>query len=431
MISSSAVSIRGHSSDAGPLERHGARRHQSADLGRADDLAVAHQRLAVAEVQPCALVRDREGHRRARAQLATVEIPAVAALQARVDLAFRGLHREAADQWPRRQARALVEVHEAALDPVHVGCGLVVPPLVRIDVTAVRAVRDDAGRRDLDVVDRDRDCAARLRARDRDRSHDRPLVRFGGRIRLRVEVLRRAEVARVAFDRLDREHLAGLHGSDRRVRRGCRRTSRRSRKALHRREPAEVYSARPCRCLPHRPGRRRHRRSARDRARHRVGARCGRRARRGRRSRRALTRADALTGAGRAIAIAADVTDAAPSRRWPRRVSEELGRIDIVAANAGIYPFAALTRHRRAMWGRVMDVNVGGAVRTVQACLPRCASAGYGRIVLTSSITGPITGQPGFAHYGASKAAMLGFMRSARSSSRGAGSRSTPSCRGT
>jgi 3-oxoacyl-[acyl-carrier protein] reductase len=38
---------------------------------------------------------------------------------------------------------------------------------------------------------------------------------------------------------------------------------------------------------------------------------------------------------------------------------------------------------------------------------------GYGRIVLTSSITGPITGHPGFAHYGASKAAMLGFMRSA------------------
>ncbi len=111
----------------------------------------------------------------------------------------------------------LVEVHETALDPVDVGCGLVVPPLVRIDVAAVRAVRDDAGRRDLDVVDGHGDRAARLRARDRDRSHDRPLVRFGRRIGLRVEVLRRTEVARVAFDRLDREHLAGLHGSDRRV----------------------------------------------------------------------------------------------------------------------------------------------------------------------------------------------------------------------
>src|SRR5438445_9534708 len=59
-----------------------------------------------------------------------------------------------------------------------------------------------------------------------------------------------------------------------------------------------------------------------------------------------------------------------------------------------------------------MDVNVTGAVRAVQACMTTMVSRGYGRIVLTSSITGPITGQAGFAHYGASKAAMLGFMRS-------------------
>jgi 3-oxoacyl-[acyl-carrier protein] reductase len=61
----------------------------------------------------------------------------------------------------------------------------------------------------------------------------------------------------------------------------------------------------------------------------------------------------------------------------------------------------------------VMDINVTGAVRAVRACLPAMVSQQYGRIVLTSSITGPVTGQAGFAHYGASKAAMLGFMRSA------------------
>ena len=37
----------------------------------------------------------------------------------------------------------------------------------------------------------------------------------------------------------------------------------------------------------------------------------------------------------------------------------------------------------------------------------------HGRVVLTSSITGPVTGFPGWAHYGASKAGQLGFMRSA------------------
>jgi len=113
------------------------------------------------------------------------------------------------------------------------------------------------------------------------------------------------------------------------------------------------------------------------------------------------------------MAIAADVTERTSVDAMAHRVTEELGRIDIVAANAGIYPFADLTELTEALWSRVMDLNVGGAVRTVQACLPAMRERGYGRIVLTSSITGPVTGQVGFAHYGASKAAMLGFMRSA------------------
>ena len=60
-----------------------------------------------------------------------------------------------------------------------------------------------------------------------------------------------------------------------------------------------------------------------------------------------------------------------------------------------------------------MGINVKGALHALQACTPAMLARGYGRIVLTSSITGPITGQAGFAHYGASKAAMLGLMRSA------------------
>jgi 3-oxoacyl-[acyl-carrier protein] reductase len=113
------------------------------------------------------------------------------------------------------------------------------------------------------------------------------------------------------------------------------------------------------------------------------------------------------------LAIPADVTDRSSVETMASRFADELGRIDIVAANAGAYPFAELETLDEEMWNRVMDLNVGGAVRTVQACLPAMRARGYGRIVLTSSITGPITGQPGFTHYGASKAAMLGFMRSA------------------
>lgn len=117
-------------------------------------------------------------------------------------------------------------------------------------------------------------------------------------------------------------------------------------------------------------------------------------------------------GAG-ATAMFADVTDRGSVDAMAACVTDELGRVDIVAANAGVYPFAELATMDETTWNKVMDLNAGGAVRTVQAFLPAMVARGYGRIVLTSSITGPVTGQPGFAHYGASKAAMLGFMRSA------------------
>ena len=114
-----------------------------------------------------------------------------------------------------------------------------------------------------------------------------------------------------------------------------------------------------------------------------------------------------------ALAVRADVT--APSdvgdmateavRRW--------GRIDILAANAGIYPHIPLADIGVADWNRVMAINVTGALLAIQACVPWMADRGYGRIVLTSSITGSVVGQPGYAHYGASKAAMLGLVRSA------------------
>jgi 3-oxoacyl-[acyl-carrier protein] reductase len=50
---------------------------------------------------------------------------------------------------------------------------------------------------------------------------------------------------------------------------------------------------------------------------------------------------------------------------------------------------------------------------TVQACLPALEASGRGRVIVTSSITGPITGYPGWSHYGASKAGQLGYLRTA------------------
>ena len=92
---------------------------------------------------------------------------------------------------------------------------------------------------------------------------------------------------------------------------------------------------------------------------------------------------------------------------------ERLGRIDIVAANAGIYPSLTLEEMTDAEWDRVMDINVKGVLHTIQAVVPTMRKAGYGRIVFTSSITGPIVSSPALGHYAASKAALLGLMRTA------------------
>jgi 3-oxoacyl-[acyl-carrier protein] reductase len=113
-----------------------------------------------------------------------------------------------------------------------------------------------------------------------------------------------------------------------------------------------------------------------------------------------------------ATAYGVDVVDRDSVAAMADGVLAEWGRIDILAAVAGIYPSALIAELSGDEWDRVMDVNVKGALYAVQACLPSMRGRGYGRIVLMSSITGPITGQTGFAHYGASKAAMLGFMRS-------------------
>jgi 3-oxoacyl-[acyl-carrier protein] reductase len=124
--------------------------------------------------------------------------------------------------------------------------------------------------------------------------------------------------------------------------------------------------------------------------------------------------AAALRSSGyEALAVAADVVDRAALDAMAATVLEQYGRIDIVAANAGIYPAVAIAAMTDADWDRVMDINVKGALHTIQACLPAMRERGYGRIVLTSSITGPIVGAPELAHYAASKAAILGLMRSA------------------
>lgn len=93
-------------------------------------------------------------------------------------------------------------------------------------------------------------------------------------------------------------------------------------------------------------------------------------------------------------------------------IVQEFGRLDILCSNTGIFPQARLADMTEADWDRMQSINVKGMFFVVQAATRVMAERGYGRVVITSSITGPVTGFPGWSHYGASKAAQLGFMRS-------------------
>lgn len=114
-----------------------------------------------------------------------------------------------------------------------------------------------------------------------------------------------------------------------------------------------------------------------------------------------------------ASAFAADVGQAEDCAAMARTAFERYGRLDILAANAGIFPSAPLEQMTVAQFDEVMATNVRSSFLCTQAVLPFMKQAHYGRIVLTSSITGPLTGFPGWSHYGASKAAQMGFMRTA------------------
>ena len=116
---------------------------------------------------------------------------------------------------------------------------------------------------------------------------------------------------------------------------------------------------------------------------------------------------------GRIETVGADVSVVADCRRIAETALEHFGRIDVLCANAGVFPEKPLAEMTERDVDTVFDCNVKGTMFMVQACLPALESSGHGRVVITSSITGPVTGFPGWSHYGASKAAQLGFLRTA------------------
>jgi NAD(P)-dependent dehydrogenase (short-subunit alcohol dehydrogenase family) len=90
----------------------------------------------------------------------------------------------------------------------------------------------------------------------------------------------------------------------------------------------------------------------------------------------------------------------------------QLGRLDVVLANAGVASFAPAEEMSDAMWDDMIDINLSGVFRTVRPAIPHLkANPDGGAIVLTSS-TGGMKGLANIAHYCAAKHGLAGLMKS-------------------
>jgi 3-oxoacyl-[acyl-carrier protein] reductase len=112
-------------------------------------------------------------------------------------------------------------------------------------------------------------------------------------------------------------------------------------------------------------------------------------------------------------ATAADTTSLEDLEKMAKSVARRNGGIDILCANAGIFPQATIEDMTPEQWDEVLDTNLKGTFLAIKACLPYLKKSRAGRIVITSSITGPVTGFPGWTHYAASKSGQLGFLKTA------------------
>jgi 3-oxoacyl-[acyl-carrier protein] reductase len=120
------------------------------------------------------------------------------------------------------------------------------------------------------------------------------------------------------------------------------------------------------------------------------------------------------TAAGLGAAhLIADVSKLADAEAAVALAIERHGRLDVMVQNAGIYPWQLLEDTTPDDWDRVMATNLRGCFLAARAALVPMKTQGSGRILFTSSITGPHVTSPGHGHYSATKAGINGLIRAA------------------
>ena len=109
---------------------------------------------------------------------------------------------------------------------------------------------------------------------------------------------------------------------------------------------------------------------------------------------------------GRALAVGVDVGDAGQVQAFVDRTIAELGRLDIMFANAGIAHSAPFLEHAEAQWHRVLRVNLTGVFLCCQIAARQMVKQGGGRIITTASING-FRGVENLVGYNTAKAGVI------------------------
>src|SRR6201997_913496 len=115
-----------------------------------------------------------------------------------------------------------------------------------------------------------------------------------------------------------------------------------------------------------------------------------------------------VAAGGQAVASTDSVSTAAGGKAIIDAALDMYGRVDILVHNAGIVRRASLKEMSYEDFDAVLDVHLRGAFHVVRPAFPVMCDAGYGRIVLTSSIGG-LYGNHGVANYAVAKAGVLGL----------------------
>ncbi|HEX6453045.1 MAG TPA: mycofactocin-coupled SDR family oxidoreductase [Trebonia sp.] len=113
----------------------------------------------------------------------------------------------------------------------------------------------------------------------------------------------------------------------------------------------------------------------------------------------------------RIVAAQADVRDYGALKKALDNGVAQLGKLDIVAANAGIFSMGMLAELTDQQWQDMIDVNLTGVWHAAKAAIPQLIEQGTGgSIVLTSSAAG-LEGMPNIGHYVSAKHGVVGLMR--------------------